>query len=528
MVAGGAISKDQPKATGMCIYFVIAFVCIGAILFGLDQGNWAEAIEMDGFLKTYCPYDKTAGEDWTLCKVEPYPDEYSQFLAWGSSLVQLGAFFGVLFVGPPVAGIMGRLECMFAGCFITIIGVVPMCLVTNKYHFMAARFIAGVGVGAVTFVLPMFISEVAPPAIRGALGASYQLMMVIGMLLATCLNVLPVLSSLGIGLEDVKSFDYQASFSLPLYPAVIICLGIFAFPPSPRFVLTKYYGKPNEEEGDEKARAALLALRGNKEAAEFELAELKDHIEAEAARPKGQWATLWRDPSIRKRVIIANALQWMQQFTGINALLSFGPTMLKTAELEMHPFVGQVVITCFNLGATVAMISLIDKLGRRTLLLGGAAGMFICMSGSAIVAYCITELNMTNGTGMILLALLCGYISFFGIGWGGVPWVYPSEIFPMDVKEMALSTSVGSQWLANFLIAYLVPLQTDEWGLPGTFAFYAVCLAVNFAVVYFFIPETAQRELDDMDQIFGARLPMVSSSDSSDDSSDSDEADTAK
>jgi MFS family permease len=202
--------------------------------------------------------------------------------------------------------------------------------------------------------------------------------------------------------------------------------------------------------------------------------------------------------------------------------------MLKTAELEMHPFVGQVVITCFNLGATVAMISLIDKLGRRTLLLGGAAGMFICMSGSAIVAYCITELNMTNGTGMILLALLCGYISFFGIGWGGVPWVYPSEIFPMDVKEMALSTSVGSQWLANFLIAYLVPLQTDEWGLPGTFAFYAVCLAVNFAVVYFFIPETAQRELDDMDQIFGARLPMVSSSDSSDDSSDSDEADTAK
>jgi len=507
VAAGGPISKNQPKATGVCIYFVIAFVCIGAILFGLDQGNWAEAIEMKGFLQTYCPSD-----DWKDCSREPYPKGYSGFLAWGSSLVQLGAFFGVLFIGPPIAGIMGRLECMFAGCFITILGVVPMCLVTDQYAFMGARFVAGVGVGAVTFVLPMFISEVAPPAIRGALGASYQLMMVIGMLLATCLNVLPVLG--------VEWFDYQASFSLPLYPAVIICLGILFFPPSPRWVLTKYHGKPNEKEGDERARAALLTLRGNKEAADFELAELKEHIQEEAERPKGQWATLWRDPSIRKRVIIANALQWMQQFTGINALLSFGPTMLKEAQLEINPFIGQVIITCFNLAATVAMVTTIDKLGRRTLLLGGAAGMFICMSGSAIVAYCIVELKMTDGTGLILLALLCGYIASFGIGWGGVPWVYPSEIFPMDVKEMALSTSVGSQWLANFLIAYLVPLQTHYIGLPGTFAFYAVCLAVNFAIVYFFIPETARRELDDMDQIFGARLPVEEDSESDSDSSD--------
>jgi len=508
VAAGGPISKDQPKATGVCIYFVIAFVCIGAILFGLDQGNWAEAIEMDGFLKTYCPSD-----DWEDCKEEKtYPKGYSVFLSWGSALVQLGAFFGVLFIGPPIAGILGRLECMFVGCFVTIIGVVPMCLVTNKYHFMGARFVAGLGVGAVTFVLPMFISEVAPPAIRGALGASYQLMMVIGMLLATCLNVLPVLG--------VEWFDYQASFSLPLYPAVIICLGILCFPPSPRWVLGKYYGKPNEKEGDEKARAALLMLRGNKEAAEFELAELKEHIEQEAERPKGKWATLFRDPSIRKRVIIANALQWMQQFTGINALLSFGPTMLKEAKLEIDPFIGQVIITCFNLAATVVMILMIDKLGRRTLLLGGAAGMFICMSGSAIVAYCIVELKMTDGTGMILLALLCGYIASFGIGWGGVLWVYPSEIFPMDVKEMALSTSVGSQWLANFLIAYLVPLQVNHIGLPGTFAFYAACLAANFAVVYFFIPETARRELDDMDQIFGARLPVEEDSDDDSDSSD--------
>merc|ERR1712032_615079 len=107
--------------------------------------------------------------------------------------------------------------------------------------------------------------------------------------------------------------------------------------------------------------------------------------------PKGQWSMLWRDPSIRKRVLIANALQWMQQFTGINALLSYGPAMFKQAKMDdqLDPLTCQVIITIFNLVATVLMMSLIDRFGRRTLLLGGAAGMFFFMSASTVLAYCI-------------------------------------------------------------------------------------------------------------------------------------------
>merc|ERR1740121_2125291 len=159
------------------------------------------------------------------------------------------------------------------------------------------------------------------------------------------------------------------------------------------------------------------------------------------------------------------------------------------------------------------MMVLIDRFGRRPLLLIGSGAMFLWMLFAAVIAIQMEVYDNHKGMGTMLMVCLCGYIVSFGIGWGGVCWVYPSEIFPMDVKEKAMSTSVGSQWLANFLIAYLVPLQVNHIGLPGTFAFYSVCLAINFAVVYFFIKETAGRDLDDMDQIFGARLPMEGNSD---------------
>lgn len=182
--------------------------------------------------------------------------------------------------------------------------------------------------------------------------------------------------------------------------------------------------------------------------------------------------------------------------------------MFKQAKMEdqLDPLTCQVIITIFNLAATVLMMSLIDRFGRRTLLLGGGAGMFFFMSASTVLAYSIDVLKMEGAVGWLLLGCLCGYITCFGIGWGGVPWVYPSEIFPMDVKEMAMATSVGSQWLANFLVALLVVEEIHFWRLPGTLLFYSIHLAVNFLIVYVFVRETAGRTLEEMDELFGKRL----------------------
>merc|ERR1712136_149598 len=180
------------------------------------------------------------------------------------------------------------------------------------------------------------------------------------------------------------------------------------------------------------------------------------------------WTALWSVPSIRRRVIVANMLQWLQQFTGVNAILSYGPSIFQSANVPLSALGCAIVTNLCNLGATVFMMLVIDKWGRRTLLL-----------------------------------LVCLYMSAFAISWGGVPWVYPSEIFPMSVKEKAMSTSVFSQWVANFLIAYLVPQQVDWTSVPGTFAFYAVCCAGAFALVCAFVPETKGLLLEEMGRLFG-------------------------
>jgi len=280
------------------------------------------------------------------------------------------------------------------------------------------------------------------------------------------------------------------------------------------------------------------------------------------------WSTLVRDPSVLKRVLIASGLQWMQQFTGINALLSYGPSMLKEAHLQMDAEVAQFIINCFNLVGTIMMMAVIDKFGRRPLMLLGSGMMFVFMVASGIIATMMqrnsghdghfvagTLANETNqtarllaeavegagagsasvaenpdgGLGVALMVCLCGYILAFGVGWGGVPWVYPSEIFPMDVKEKAMSISVGSQWLANFLIAFLVPQQVAFLGLDGTFFFYAACLVVIFAIVFFLVPETKGVPMEEMDNLFGARLGVdqSSSDDSAEPSSESDQDNAA-
>lgn len=363
-----------------------------------------------------------------------------------------------------------------------------------------SRFLTGVGVGTVTYVLPIFISELAPPESRGALGCMMQLTCVTGSLIAGIANV-PV------------SVDYHWSLMGPAIPAAIVCLGIFCCPQSPRFLLTRSLRKGNADKGQVLAREALMRIRGtDAERVNVEIQELKACLEMEATQ--APWSTLWKDRSIWRRVLIANMLQWTQQFTGINALLSYGPAIFLNAGVPLDPFVCNVIICIVNLLFTGVMMLVIDRMGRRRLLLLGATGMFVFMSLSAFLAWAIQEhWGDDIALGWALLGTVSLYVAFFAVAWGGVPWVYPSEIFPMDVKEKALSTSVFSQWIANCVIAFLVPEQVNILKVPGTLLFYAAFLALAIPMVYLWVPETKGLPLEQMDEVFGARvaeLPLAS------------------
>jgi len=476
---------------------VVGFASIGGILFGLDQGNWAGAIVKEGFTDRFCiPHcEPTATHTCQeICQdAELLPDDYSTFLQYGSALLQLGAAVGALLIAPVVAGRLGRRETMFAGSIVTCCGVIPCMFIKSYDFFLGARFLAGVGVGQVTYALPMFISEVAPAQIRGILGSMMQLTVVCGILFASCLNL-------------IKTFPFQFAFSLPAYPAAIVALGIFFFPMSPRFALLKYNRLQQSEEGERRAKESLKRLRGNEIEADKELNELKQALEAESK--EAPFSTLFTDPSIRRRVIIANMLQWAQQFTGVNAILSYGPAIFNDAGVPIDPLQASVLVNCCMLIATIASMYVIDMWGRRLLLLLGGAVMFVSLGLAAILAKLIDGMDKDDPTattyGYIMVVAVCVYAMGFG-PWGIIPWVYPSEIFPMDVKEKAMSTSVTSQWGANFLIAFLVVGQVHVWGAWGTLAFYAVCCGVVVVYIALFVPEIKGVRVEDMESIFGAR-----------------------
>merc|ERR1712070_449956 len=380
---------------------------------------------------------------------------------------------------------------------VTCLGVLPCMFLKTYAPFLIARFVAGLGVGNVTYALPMFISEVAPTQIRGILGSMMQLTVVCGVLFAACLNL-------------IQKFPYFMAFSLPAYPAAIVALGIFFFPMSPRFALLKFKRLQQQDEGVKRAKDSLQRLRGNEVEADKELFELQQALETETQ--EAAWGTLFSDKSILKRVIIANMLQWGQQFTGVNAILSYGPAIFHDAGVPLDPLVASVLVNFCMLLSTIAVMFVIDVWGRRILLLLGGGVMCVSMAVAAVLAKMINDMGTgpdvdedTKKTyGLLLVVAVCIYAIGFG-PWGVIPWVYPSEIFPMDVKEKAMSTSVFSQWIANFLIAFLVVQQVHALGAWGTLAFYAVCCGLVFLYVLVGVPEIKGVRMEDMETIFGTR-----------------------
>lgn len=383
---------------------------------------------------------------------------------------------------------------MFVGSVITIIGCLPQALSTNITYFLIARFVAGIGVGLVMYALPMFISEIVPSELRGALGSSMQLMMVVGTLIASVLNYQPW-------------FAYNYSFAIPALPAALLASGIFFLPVSPRFALIDGIRRGLPDGGDERAWKSLRMLRGSDAAADAELNDLRASLQNEEI--DASWSTLWREPSVLRRVFVAHALQWLQQFTGVNAILMYGPAIFYSAGVPLSPLACAIVISASNLASTFLMMLMIDRYGRRTLLLAGAGAMFLCLCVAGWLAHAIrTWASSNTALGWGLLVCVSLYMVAFAVSWGAVPWIYPSEIFPMSIKEKAMSTSVCSQWIANFVIAFITPLQVKYMGDSGTFTFYYICCGVAFLFVWVAIPETKGLRLEEMTDLFG-ELPEV-------------------
>ncbi|GAA5836437.1 hypothetical protein JCM3766R1_001595 [Sporobolomyces carnicolor] len=472
-----AIAK---KLTFMGV-FTAAFAAFGGFLYGYDTGYISGVKEMDSWLRIF----GTLQPDGTY------------LLSSGdnslvTSILSAGTFCGAL-LAFPAGDMLGRRFGIISFLCLFFIGVALQTAAKNIATFVVGRVFAGLGVGGTSCLVPMYQAEVAPKAIRGAIVAAYQWMITIGLLIAA------------IVVNGTKNMNSRAAFEIPIglqfiWGAILI-VGLAILPESPRWLLLK--GR------DEKARKALSrVLRADPDSAEVneELAEIAANIHHERSLGTATYLDCFKGGPGKNglRTWTGIGLQALQQLTGINFIFYYGTQFFKNSGIN-NPFIITIATNVVNVGATVPGMWAVDKLGRRSLLLYGAAGMAISQLIVAIVGVATPADNQASQK--VLIAFVCIFIAHFAATWGPLAWVVTSEIYPTTTRGKQMSMSTASNWLLNFGIGYATPYLVDD--VPGSaglksnvFFIWSGCCFLCFAFTFFLIPETKGLSLEQVDILY--------------------------
>jgi len=342
----------------------------------------------------------------------------------------------------------------------------------NWPSLMVFRFIGGLGIGGSSVLGPVYIAELAPATWRGRLVGVFQINIVIGILVAYLSNY--IISSMGLG-----SVEWRWELGIAALPALVFFVALFSIPQSSRWLITQ-----------ERTEAALNVLRkmGSPEP-EREMQEIVASLHEE----RGKQGVALFQRSLRLPIFLAISIGLFNQLSGINAILYYAGDIFRAAGFSrISGNFQSVLIGAMNLAATLVGMSLIDKLGRKTLLLIGSVGTGACLAGVAAIFYTRTHQNL-------LVWLLVAYIAFFAISQGAVIWVYIAEVFPTKVRSKGQSLGSGSHWITNALIAAVFPVVAQRSG-AAPFLFFAGMMAVQFFVVLSIYPETKGATLEQLQE----------------------------
>lgn len=470
-----------------------AFAAFGGILFGYDTGTIGGIIVMEDWLKNFGSFDSSTGKYYI-----PTNDQ-----SLVVSILSAGTFFGAL-LAFPMGDIVGRKWGIIASCAIFSLGV-GLQLDTKWATFVIGRVIAGFGVGLVSCLVPMYQSECSPKSIRGLIVGLYQLAITIGALLAA------------IVLNSTKDHPNHSSWRIPIAVqfawAAILSFGMFCLPESPRFLL-----KRGREQAARVSLGRLLTKPRDSPEVDAEYEEILAALEADRALGAGSYADCFRNTEAKNglRTWTGILLQAWQQLTGINFIFYYGTTFFKSAGIS-NPFIITIICDVVNTAMTIVGVQLIDRVGRRRLLLIGAAGMCACEFIVAIVGVTAGHIQPNQSVNLpaqrVLIAFVCIYIAFFATSWGPVVWVITGEIFPLNIRAKGMSLSVASNWLWNFGIGYATPylVNPTTTGLNGVkaanlgvkvfFIWGSTCVGC-FLFTYFFVPETKGLSLEQIDLLY--------------------------
>jgi SP family sugar:H+ symporter-like MFS transporter len=407
--------------------------------------------------------------------------------------ILLGCAVGA-FIAGRLADLIGRKTVMLIAAALFVVSAFWAGAADSSLHFVIARFIGGLGVGAASVLTPAYISEVTPASMRGRLSSVQQIMIITGLTGAFLGNYALAHTAGSSTAEFWGGFPaWRWMFWLQVVPATIYLLALLAIPESPRFLVAK--GK------DAQAQAVLSKLFGA-EAGARKVAEIRASL---AADHKPSFKDLL-DPSTHKVRPILWAgliLAVFQQLVGINIVFYYGATLWQSVGFsENDALLINILSGSLSILACLAAIAVIDKIGRKPLLLIGSAGMAVTLG---VLAWCFSQAQFVDGAmhlpdqvGLIALVSANLYVVFFNFSWGPVMWVMLGEMFPNQMRGSALAVAGLAQWLANFGISVSFPAMATGLGLPITYGFYAACALISYFLVQAWVKETRGRELEDM------------------------------
>ncbi len=457
--------KDQ-KTNNSYLLFIALTAALGGFLFGYDTAVISGTIS---FVKSKFALD-AAMEGWFV----------------SSALV--GCIAGVSFAGE-LSDRVGRKIALIASGLLFSISAFGCAVSGSHTELIVFRLLGGIGVGVASMLSPLYISEVSPAKIRGRMVTLYQFAITIGILFAYFSNALLLKNSSGLELQNAllhKIFAeeaWRAMFGSEVLPAMLFFITMFFIPESPRWLASK--GK------NQQAGTVLTRINGSSLAEK----ELHSINEALAKEEKGSWKALFR-PGIRVAMFAGIILAVLSQFTGINAIIYYGPRILEEAGLKLSDALGgQVIIGFVNVVATIFAIWKIEKYGRKKLLLGGVIGMAI----SLVIVGLLFLLGKTSGA--VILIFILTFCASFAVSFGPVVWVLLSELYPTNIRGRAMSIATLSLWIGVAMIGQFVPWMLENLTAGGTFFVFALfCIPVPFVLKR--IPETKGMSLEDIEKVW--------------------------
>lgn len=518
-MAGGAailatsdINRIEAPVTWKA-YLMCAFASFGGIFFGYDSG--------------YINGVNGSADFIHLIQGQGAKALTSSHTSLITSILSAGTFFGAIIAGD-VSERIGRKWTVIMGTGIYMFGVIIQIVTGAGGHgsalglIVSGRLIAGIGVGFESAIVILYMSEICPKKVRGALVAGYQFCITIGILLASCVVYATQ--------NRTDSSAYRIPIGIQFAWALILGTGLLFLPDSPRYFVKR--GRL------EKASDSLSRLRGQPAESEYiqnELAEIvaNEEYERSVIPDTGfvsSWTncfsgSLWEQKSNIRRTILGTSLQMMQQWTGVNFIFYYSTPFLQSTGAIKNTFLISLIFTLVNVCSTPISFYTVERFGRRPLLVWGALGMLICQFLVAIVGVTVGFNHTTNNAAgnpvanniaavNAQIAFIAIFIFFFASTWGPGAWILIGEIFPLPIRSRGVGLSTASNWLWNTIIAVITPYMVgvNEGNLRSSvfFVWGGLCTCA-FVYSYFLVPETKGLSLEQVDRMMEESSPRTSS-----------------